>query len=443
MVPPRHPRDRLPDQHVKSTIVPQAIDLAGRRLGYFHNAGYFELEGEDFAGRLASASMPARLPPYVELVRLERLRPDGPSLAEVVSLTRQHLTRRPPDNPIARMAKRIDRIERVRGAWHRLSTGARVGTCRQCGASADVAATFVDRLDARDGGGLQPASESFRRVAEGAKTLQFGLARVISGRRFDVQAPLGEMAKAWDGAMDVGRRALWRLTSWRTRHGHVVVRHLTLRRRRRISRRWTFGRIPRSCPARPPLGARRRGTLGAPRLRRGRLVVQGEFRRDLARPVRLGHRWCSHTVRSAGSTESTAGRGRACSSRRRVQLPALGARRADLPMPSLGPWLVARRPRPHWLTPPGRRQTLRYVRTTLLGRIPPWSEEAARRLVLGARSRWPRRRPALSRGASPGQLGGRVRGPARGGARDSRWRGRRRRVDLGRRGWRGAGASSR
>ena len=41
------------------------------------------------------------------------------------------------------------------------------------------------------------------RVAEGAKTLQFGLARVISGRRFDVQATLGEMADAWDGAMDV------------------------------------------------------------------------------------------------------------------------------------------------------------------------------------------------------------------------------------------------
>ncbi len=192
-------------KHVKSTIVPQAIDLAGCRLGYFHNAGYFELEGEDFAGALGiGVDDPARLPPYVELVRLERLRPDGPSLAEVVSLTRQHLTRRPPDNPIARMAKRI---ESDRSALEGLGIDYfheyAFGTCRQCGASADVAATFVDWLDARDGGGLQPASESFRRVAEGAKTLQFGLARVISGRRFDVQATLGEMANAWDGAMDV------------------------------------------------------------------------------------------------------------------------------------------------------------------------------------------------------------------------------------------------
>ncbi len=38
--------------HVKTTVVPAAIDRAGRSLGYFHNAGYYELAGDDFDGLL-------------------------------------------------------------------------------------------------------------------------------------------------------------------------------------------------------------------------------------------------------------------------------------------------------------------------------------------------------------------------------------------------------
>ena len=37
-------------EHVKTSIAVQALDAAARRLGYFHNAGYYELEGGDFAG---------------------------------------------------------------------------------------------------------------------------------------------------------------------------------------------------------------------------------------------------------------------------------------------------------------------------------------------------------------------------------------------------------
>ena len=35
---------------MKSTLVPQMVDVGARRLGYFHNAGYFELDGDDFDG---------------------------------------------------------------------------------------------------------------------------------------------------------------------------------------------------------------------------------------------------------------------------------------------------------------------------------------------------------------------------------------------------------
>jgi Domain of unknown function (DUF1839) len=189
--------------HVKSTIVPQEIDVAGKRLGYFHNAGYHELGDEDFDGVLRlDVDDPWRLPPYVELVRLERLRPEGPSLGEVVELTAQHLARRPLDNPIERLAKRIesDRSqleERGISYFHQYA----FGTCRQCGASAEVAAAFVDWLGSHDGGGLETVADRFRVVAEGAKTVQFGLARMVAGRRFDIQASLEEMARAWHEAM--------------------------------------------------------------------------------------------------------------------------------------------------------------------------------------------------------------------------------------------------
>ena len=47
-------------QHTKSTIVIDDIDVEQRRLGYFHNAGYYQLEGEDFARSSALASRTIR-----------------------------------------------------------------------------------------------------------------------------------------------------------------------------------------------------------------------------------------------------------------------------------------------------------------------------------------------------------------------------------------------
>ena len=35
--------------HVKSTVAVNEIDLAGQRLGYFHNQGYHVLTGQDFS----------------------------------------------------------------------------------------------------------------------------------------------------------------------------------------------------------------------------------------------------------------------------------------------------------------------------------------------------------------------------------------------------------
>ena len=195
------------DAHVKTTIVPLALDRASRSLGYFHNAGYFELEGDDFDGlfRLAGFADPDALPPYVESVRLDRVRRDDPDLVErVVDLTRDHLGRRPVDNPVTRMADRLlADLPWLAGqdleAFHLYA----FGLCRQCGASTELAATFVDWLNAHDAPGTEAAADALRDVAEGAKALQFALARVVRGRTVDPAPVLQGMAERWAVAMDV------------------------------------------------------------------------------------------------------------------------------------------------------------------------------------------------------------------------------------------------
>jgi len=197
--------------HVKTTIVPTALDRVGRRLDYFHNAGLFTLAGNDFDGifHLDGPVDPTVLAPYVETVRLDRLRLHDPDLvAGVVALTGEHLARRPADNPINRMAVRMEAdlpwlAENGLEAFHRYA----FGLCRQCGASTELAATFVDWLNTFDRPGTEAAATGFREVAEGAKGLQFALARAARGRHVDLGGVLDGMAASWDRAMsDLGHR---------------------------------------------------------------------------------------------------------------------------------------------------------------------------------------------------------------------------------------------
>jgi hypothetical protein len=190
--------------HVKTTIVPEAIDLGRRRLGYFHNAGYFVLEGDDFDGvfRRGRFADPDSLPPYVELVRLERARRDGDVVEQAMALAVEHLARRPADNPMLRFRKRLE--EDV--AWlagQDLSTFHlyAFGTCRQCGATAELAASFVDWLAASGVDRLDGVADHFRAVAEAAKALQVGLARAVRGRAVDLDGPVGQMERGWEAAM--------------------------------------------------------------------------------------------------------------------------------------------------------------------------------------------------------------------------------------------------
>ena len=200
--------------HTKSTIVPNSVDRDGRRLGYFHNAGYFELEADNFDGvfRLGGHAEPDALPPYVESVRLDKVNADDPDLvSKVIGLTRDHLARRPADDPMVRFEQRLEHDLAWLGQqdiemFHLYA----FGTCRQCGAAAELAASFVDWLGQHDTTAAGSAEErhlgavaaAFRSVADAAKALQFSLARLSRGRSVDLHASFVEMSRGYRAAMD-------------------------------------------------------------------------------------------------------------------------------------------------------------------------------------------------------------------------------------------------
>lgn len=191
--------------HVKTSIAIQAIDVEQRRLGYFHNAGYYELSGPDFAGvfRLGDhAVSPECLPPYVEVAKLP-LRPqsNGARLRDdSLTLLRSHLARRPAVNPFVRYATRF-RTDLEWLATEPLSSfhSYAFATLRQCGAAFELAGAYLRWLDAGGECGLESVAEACHRISTAAKTLQFKTARVVATQRsFDPTPMLDTMIAGWD-----------------------------------------------------------------------------------------------------------------------------------------------------------------------------------------------------------------------------------------------------
>lgn len=191
-------------EHVKTSIVPNMIDGEQQRLGYFHGASYYELEGADYAGIFGhDRDLTATLPPYVELVKLDGLqRLDEPELLSVaLELMRAHLARRPATNPLARFRERLQSdLEWLRGAGLTTFHQYAFATLRQFGSAAELTGSLCTWL-AANGEPTSDTSREWDELAATAKTAQFQLARVVSGREIDVGAVLDTMERGWERAM--------------------------------------------------------------------------------------------------------------------------------------------------------------------------------------------------------------------------------------------------
>lgn len=184
------------------------LDSAQRRLGYFHNTGYYVLEGEDFIKtfRLDAAPDSAFMPLFAEFVRSDRIihRP-LPELAELSNeLLRRHLSFRPSSNPMLRFRERFERALSAlqAGGLPYYHTWA-FGTIRQAGAGFELAAEHLKWLQASGRPGLEPAIAAFAQLAYLAKTLILKAARAVNARRsFEGLALFDEMASAWQQGME-------------------------------------------------------------------------------------------------------------------------------------------------------------------------------------------------------------------------------------------------
>ncbi len=186
-------------EHVKSSVVMEAIDREGERLRYFHGTGLYELDGEDYRGvfRLGRPFSEDVLPPYTEIVRFDAgPRPEGEELRELArERLRHHLAHRPTGNPFARFAAQLERdlprlLEGDAADYHAYA----FATVRMAGSSFQAAAAHVDWLTGEEG----PISAAFSRIVEGCKVLSFRLAR---RRAFEPGETVAELAGAWDEAM--------------------------------------------------------------------------------------------------------------------------------------------------------------------------------------------------------------------------------------------------
>ena len=188
-------------EHVKTTIVANSVDTAAQTMEYFHNSGYYRLDGEDFRGIFGLDGVaPEVLPPYVEMVRLDGLRTPEPGVA--IDVIRAHLARRASRNPVSALAEGVrDDLGWLSGAgldaFHRWS----FGVLRQCGASAELGADLSRYLGTHHRSAAGAAAEPFQAVAEAAKSVQFRMARAARGRPVSLDEELSRMAANWDSAV--------------------------------------------------------------------------------------------------------------------------------------------------------------------------------------------------------------------------------------------------
>lgn len=192
--------------HVKSTVAVTEIDVEKNHMGYFHNQGYYHLDGDDFVNifRLNGSPVEVNLPPYVEFVKIQqRQKLVAPQLLEVSSqLLKKHLQLLPKRNPFEQFKLRFQSdlewlMRENLETFHQYS----FATLRQYGANFELSATYLQWLSAQGLDNLEEARHAFSEIANGAKVFQFQLARAMNRKKPLDLSPLDIAARHWAHGM--------------------------------------------------------------------------------------------------------------------------------------------------------------------------------------------------------------------------------------------------
>jgi len=191
-------------EHGKTTVAINRLDTAGKRLEYFHNGGYFHLEGEDFDGLFQHHLSETDLPflPYTEFAKFPGKTPSQERQRKgAVDLIQSHFARRPEENPIAAFAEVFPRqvetlAERPFGFFHKYA----FNTLRQTGANFELLATHLDWLSPE--GLFRTEADTARAISENAKSVQFQLARAVTRKKFEpLRTALDPAIESWETLM--------------------------------------------------------------------------------------------------------------------------------------------------------------------------------------------------------------------------------------------------
>jgi hypothetical protein len=186
-------------EHGKTTVAINRLDIENRTMEYFHNAGYFALDGEDFDGvfhRIPGddGEFPQFLP-YSEFVKFDAAAPVADPKAYARRRLSEQLALRPKDNPLKAFAEVLPEqaaslAGRPFSAFHHYA----FNTLRQFGANFELLSSHLDWLG-EDG-------TDARLIGEAMKSTQFQLARAVTRGRFDKLAEqMVPAIEAWDRLM--------------------------------------------------------------------------------------------------------------------------------------------------------------------------------------------------------------------------------------------------
>ena len=187
--------------HQKTTVGVNEIDASRGYMAYFHNQGFYAVQGEDFAKLFEFP----HLPPYVEFVkRIEGFDPpsDDALCAMSLDMLKRHLGRVPKANPFTRFRARLaDDLETLLESNVELFHKYSFATLRQYGACFELAQTYLDWLAEKGVSGLDVPRDAFGTISETAKAFQFQLARAVARKKPLDTAALDNMAAQWDVGM--------------------------------------------------------------------------------------------------------------------------------------------------------------------------------------------------------------------------------------------------
>lgn len=200
--------------HTKTTVILADLDIAQQRLGYFHNAAYHCLEGEDFRQlfRVGQAHDPSFLPLFAELVRIDRVvvRQPADLIQRSRELLRSAFERRPASDPVQRFQLRVERdmpllLQNDLGHYHQWA----FATIRQLGAAFELASMHLRWAWPTGSDDATRAAVEFEAIAQGSKKLILKLARSVNSKRpADVASMFDEISDSWRKGMAALEAAL-------------------------------------------------------------------------------------------------------------------------------------------------------------------------------------------------------------------------------------------